>query len=162
MSTLIDAGELAGKWSGRNLLWLGPAEPVRESATEATVTTAAADGFLVLTYSWTDQGEPQDGMLMVRVAAEPSPMDMVWVDSFHTMGKFMRFEGRPTTDGSLEATTLWSIGDGPDWGWRIALSSPNADELLVRMYVATPAGEEAPAVESRYTRSTGGTREARP
>lgn len=96
MSTLIDAGKLAGKWSGRNLLRRGAAEPVREPATEAM------------------------------------------------------------------ATTLWSIGDGPDWGWRIALSSPNADDLLVRMYVATPAGEEAPAVESRYARSTGGTREARP
>lgn len=152
MSTLIDAGKVAGKWSGRNLLWLGPEEPVRESATEATVTAAAANGFLVLAYSWSDQGKPHDGVLMARTAAEQDHMAMVWVDSFHTMGKFMRFEGRPTTDGSVEATTRWSIGDGPDWGWRIVLSCPSADELLVRMYVATPEGEEAPAVEARYER----------
>lgn len=73
MSTSIDARMLAGTWSGRNLLWLGPGEPVRESATEATVTTAAANAFLVLAYPWSDQGKQHDGVIMARDAAEPGP-----------------------------------------------------------------------------------------
>lgn len=115
------------------------------------MTSVAAGGFLLLNYTWSDGGRPHDGVLIVRVADEPGPVDMVWVDSFHTDGKFMQFEGRPTTDCGLDATTNWSAGDGPDWGWRIHLSSSD-EELLVRMYIATPEGEEAPAVESRYRR----------
>lgn len=148
----MNAGKLVGEWSGRNSLWLAPGEPVRHSATEATVTTAAAGQFLVITYSWSDKGEPHDGLLMVRVADDPSPLDMVWVDSFHTMRQFMRFEGRESGDGSIEATTKWSPGSGPDWGWRIAVSSAGPDHLVVRMFIETPDGQEAPAVESVYSR----------
>lgn len=76
----------------------------------------------------------------------------LWVDSFHTMCGFMQFEGQQTADGSVEGNTTWSAGEGPAWGWRIVVSNPGPDELLVRMYIATPTGEEAPAVESRYLR----------
>lgn len=152
MTTNIDVTRLTGEWSGTNQLWLAPNEPVRESATQATVTGAAAGQFLVLTYTWSDNDKPHDGVLIIRVAAEPSPVDMVWVDSFHTDGKFMQCEGRRSQEGGLEATAKWSAGEGPDWGWRILLTSDGPDDLSVRMFVATPAGEEAPAVESRYTR----------
>ena len=77
---------------------------------------------------------------------------MVWVDSFHTSSQFMRFEGRAREDGGIEGDTKWSAGTGEDWGWRIVVSSPNAQELIVRMYVEPPDSEEAPAVESIYSR----------
>ncbi len=147
------ATALEGRWSGEYKLWLGPDEPVRVSQTAATLTSAAAGGFLVITYDWSDRGQPHDGVLLARVAGEPGPMDMVWVDSFHTMGGFMRFEGRGTNDGSLEGTTKWSAGSGPDWGWRINLRAVLPDRFTVRMYIATPDGEEAPAVETVYERS---------
>lgn len=152
MNTAFDLDRLTGSWDGHYKLWLGPTEPVRESDTQATVAAAAGGRFLVLTYTWDDRGAPHDGVLIVRVDSEPSPVDMVWVDSFHTMGKFMQFEGRASDLGTIEATTTWSVGDGPDWGWRIAVSSQAVDELLVQMYIATPTGEEAPAVEARYQR----------
>ncbi len=152
MDVRADAALLVGEWSGHNKLWLGPDEPVRESSTSASVTAAAGGRFLVITYTWTDRGRPHDGVLMVRVDDEPSPQDMVWVDSFHTMGQFMRFEGKSSGDGSIQGTTKWSPGSGPDWGWRIALSSGGPDDLLVSMFIETPDGEEAPAVESRFTR----------
>lgn len=149
-----EAAKLVGEWSGENRLWLGPTEPVREAETGLTVTSAGAGQFLVLTYTWSDQGKPHDGVLIVRIGDEPSPADMVWVDSFHTMGTFMQFSGRSTADGSIDATTTWSPGSGPDWGWRIALSGDSPEELIVRMFIATPEGEESPAVESRYRRIT--------
>lgn len=152
MNLRQEAASLVGEWSGHNRLWLGPSEPARESDTSLQVTTAANGQFLVLTYAWSHEGEPHDGVLMVRLGHEPGPADMVWVDSFHTMGTFMQFSGRPATDGDVEGFTTWSPGSGPDWGWRIALSSRGAHELTVRMFISTPEGEEAPAVESRYER----------
>jgi hypothetical protein len=153
MNTRFAVDDLTGSWTGEYRLWLGPDVPVRESATHATVTGAANDKFIVITYAWTDAEKPHDGVLLVRLAEKPSPVDMVWIDSFHTMGGFMHFVGHETTDGSVEGTTTWSAGEGPDWGWRIIVSHPTTDELLVRMYIATPTGEESPAVESRYRRS---------
>lgn len=147
------AGALVGSWLGTYHVWLGPGDPARLSSTRATVTQAAGGAFLVITYAWSESERPHDGVLMLRLAAETGPVDMVWVDSFHTMGEFMRFVGSRTQEGGREGTTTWSIGDGPDWGWRIVVSTPTADELLVQMYVATPAGEESPAVEQRYTRA---------
>lgn len=152
MNTRITAEGLVGAWSGDYSLWLGPDMPVKESTTKATVTAAARRQFLVITYSWTEAEKLHDGVLIVRLAEEPSSVDMVWVDSFHTMGGFMQFAGNHTDDGSIEGSTTWSVGEGPDWGWRIVVSSEGPDDLVVRMYIATPTGEESPAVESRYTR----------
>lgn len=147
-----EGAKLVGTWSGHNQLWLGPGESVRESPTRATITSAANGQFLMVAYTWADQGQPHDGVLVLRLAAEPGPVDMVWLDSFHTMRGFMQFVGQPTPDGSWNATTTWSVGEGPEWGWRIALAAPSEDELVIRMFIATPTGEESPAVESRYRR----------
>src|SRR5690606_24615913 len=120
--------------------------------TDLVVTTAAVGRFLALTYTGTERAERQDGVLQLRVDDDPSPADMVWVGCLHTLGAFMQFSGRGSSDGSIEAFTSWSPGSGPGWGWRIAVSSQGAEELTMRMFIATPEGEEAPAVESRYTR----------
>src|SRR5690606_17936239 len=152
MSTPLGAQDLVGTWAGHNKLWLDPSQPVRESATRLTATAAAAGKFLVLTYAWADGETPHDGVLIVRTGAEPSPIDMGWVDSLHPAGQVMQFEGQGTADGSVNATTMWSVGAGPDWGWRIHVSSTGPTDLIVRMYIATPDGVEAPAVEARYSR----------
>lgn len=153
MTARISADRLTGSWKGDYRLWLGPDVPVKQSPTRAAVSGAAADRFLVITYTWSEDEKDHDGVLLVRLVKEPGPVDMVWVDSFHTMGAFMQFAGKATTDGSVEGTTQWSVGEGPDWGWRIALSNPGENELLVRMFVATPSGEESPAVEAQYVRA---------
>ena len=114
MNLRQEAASLFGEWSGHNRLWLGPSEPARESDTSLQVTTAANGQFLVLTYAWSHEGEPHDGVLMVRLGHEPGPVDMVWVDSFHTMGTFMQFGGRPATDGDVEGFTTWSPGSRPE------------------------------------------------
>lgn len=145
---------LVGGWSGKYLLWLSPEDPVRMSKSEATVTTAAGGQFLVITYTWSEADKAHDGVLLVRLADEPGTTDMVWIDSFHTMGGFMQFAGNKTDDGSIGGATKWSVGEGPDWGWRIVVSSGGPDDLVVRMYIATPTGEESPAVESQYVRQT--------
>jgi hypothetical protein len=145
--------QFVGGWSATYRLWLTPADPVRESASRAELALAAGRGFATLRYVWEDRGKPHDGLLIIRNAPEPDLLDMVWVDSFHTAGKFMTFRGEPTGDGSLSALGSWAAPPGPDWGWRIVLSAETESEPVVRMYVITPDGETGLAVESRYSRA---------
>jgi hypothetical protein len=145
--------ELVGDWFGTNRVWLSPGEPVRESETSATIALAAHSAFLTITYTWSDSGEPQDGILIVRLAQEPSSLDMVWIDSWHTGGKFMEFRGEEHGDGQVSAIGSYSAPEGPDWGWRITLTAGAGDGYEVRMYNIPPHGIEALAVEAKYIRS---------
>jgi hypothetical protein len=57
--------DLVGEWSGTNKLWLTPDEPVRESETTASVTLAAQGKFITIAYTWSFEGEPQDGLIVL-------------------------------------------------------------------------------------------------
>lgn len=154
MNVRAQLSKLVGRWTGSNQLWLSPDEPVRQSQTNASVSLAAHDGFATITYTWADQGKLHDGVLIVRNAPQPSEQDMVWVDSFHTGGKFMVFKGEQHTDGRIAAFTTYPAPPGPDWGWRMVLASENGDDWELLMYNVAPTGEVYPAVEARYWRAT--------
>ena len=145
--------EYVGDWSGINRLWLSPDDPVRESETTASMALAAGGAFAMISYTWAENGEPQDGVLLVRLAPEPSQLDMVWIDSWHTGGKFMEFRGEEDRDGCMSALGSYPAPPGPDWGWRIVLAADADAGLRIRMYNISPDGEEALAVEADYTRS---------
>jgi hypothetical protein len=156
MSTREMLIESVGQWSGSNKVWLSPDAPARESDVTASIELAAGDGFAVITYDWEDDGKPQDGMLLIRIAPDASPPDMVWIDSWHTGGKFMDFRGEEHPDGRLSARGSYQAPPGPDWGWRIAISTGEDGTLRILMDNITPDGEEAPAVEWLFTRSNDG------
>ena len=148
-------GERAGHWTGHNRLWFEPGTPVHECATSATVALEARGGFVSLRYTWEHGGTPHEGLLLVRNALEVGPEDMVWVDSFHTGGQFMRFAGEADDAGRISALGSYSVPPHPAWGWRIVLGSDAADELHVLMYNIAPDGTVYPAVETRYARRVG-------
>ena len=60
--------DLAGTWRGSNLLWLSPDEPVRQSEGSVEVHLGAHEAFSIIRYTWADQGQPQDGLLVVQRA----------------------------------------------------------------------------------------------
>jgi hypothetical protein len=142
---------LVGDWHGISRLWLSPDDPVRESDTSATVALAARDGFAIITYTWADHGQPQDGVLLVRLAEEPSALDMVWFDSWHTEGKFMTFCGEDYSDEQVSAIGSYAAPEGPDWGWRIVLTAGPEDGFELRMYNIPPAGIAELAVATKYS-----------
>lgn len=148
--------QLAGAWTGINRLWLSPDAPARESETTATVALAAGGAFATFTYTWADGGRPQDGVLLLRLAPEPSALDMVWADSFHMGKELMLCRGEAGSAGSLSALGSYAAPPGPDWGWRIVLSADTPEELHLRMDNITPEGQEALAVEARYSRVAAG------
>jgi hypothetical protein len=148
-------GGCVGHWTGTNKLWLEPGTPVRESATTAVVGLAMTGAFATLQYSWEDSGQPQEGIIVVLNKAEPGPDDYAWFDTFHTGGKFMMLRGEEVGPARLSALASYPAPEGPDWGWRVVLSSESDDALELRMYNIAPDGTVYPAVEARYRRRSG-------
>jgi hypothetical protein len=150
--TIPDPSELAGRWMGLNRLWLDPEDPPHESATSAPVAVAPSGAFSTITYTWDYGGKPHGGTLVVLHGAQPSDENMMWVDSFHTGGKFMSFCAERAAEGRVSGLGSYSAPEGPDWGWRIVLTSDGPDQLEIIMYNITPDGEEALAVRAQYSR----------
>ncbi len=146
--------KLVGQWTGINRLWLSPDDPARESETTASIALVAGQSFATIHYTWEDEGQPQDGLLIVRNAAAPSPEDMTWIDSWHTGGKFMFFRGENDDEGRISGLGSYPAPSGPDWGWRIVLVADTADTIRMLMYNITPDGEAALAVEAEYSRAS--------
>ena len=148
-------GSLVGEWAGRNQLWLEPGTPVQECKVDASVVGVARGAGIAIRYAWEQGGSPHEGLLVVRNAPEVGAEDMIWVDSFHTGGQFMRLRGEADDAGRVAALGSYPAPEGPDWGWRIALGSDGSDELHLLMYNIAPDGTVFPAVETRLARRNG-------
>jgi hypothetical protein len=146
--------ELTGEWRGLNKLWLMPEDPVRESDTTASIRLVANGAFVSISYTWAESGEPQDGVLIVRTGPEPDKAEVVWVDSFHTGGRFMVFDHEKSEDDRLSVLTTYPAPSGPDWGWRIVLSSGSPEEFVIQMFNIMPDHPAMLAVDARYSKSS--------
>ncbi|MCA9919162.1 MAG: DUF1579 family protein [Anaerolineales bacterium] len=142
---------LAGSWQGTNHLWLDPTQPARESVGTAVLQPIAQQKFLSLHYTWADDGQPQDGQLMV--GQDGPQMQATWVDSWHMQDKMMILTGATQPDGSLSVTGSYAAPPGPDWGWRITLQPESQNRFTFRMHNITPEGEEMLAVEVKFSRA---------
>jgi hypothetical protein len=154
MNKRAQLSEFVGQRSGVNRLWLSPEDPVRESETTASIALAARESFATIKYTWEEGGQPQDGLLVVRNVPEPSLEEMMWIDSWHTGGKFMLFRGEADNKGRISAVGTYPAPPGPDWGWRIILEAATADRIRIVMYNISPDGDESLAVEAEYSRTS--------
>ncbi|MDH3498302.1 MAG: DUF1579 domain-containing protein [Gemmatimonadota bacterium] len=142
---------LAGKWTGTNRLWLTPQEAARESATTMAVAPAAQGRFLTFTYTWADEGKPQDGVLLL--GHEDDEVTGAWIDSWHMGNKVMVSRGAANAAGGVSIAGTYAAPPGPDWGWHTVVEPRGADTFRFAMYNITPDGEESLAVEVIYTRA---------
>ena len=141
---------LVGKWQGTNQLWLNPNEPARESASTAAVKLAAQEKFLILEYTWTDNGRPQDGFLLL--GQEQQKVTAAWIDSWHMQDVMMLCEGVAEPDSTVWVQGSYAAPPGPDWGWRLSIQPMPNDQFRFVMYNISPDGEEMLAVEVVYSR----------
>jgi hypothetical protein len=152
MSTISSLASLVGNWRGLNRLWLSPTDPVRESETTCTVAPAAQGQFLTFQYTWSDEGAPQDGLLLIGYKAQSQVVQAVWIDSWHTHEGTMLCEGTVGAQGGVSLHGTYAAPPGPDWGWQIEII-PQDDNLFdLVMHNITPQGKVALAVEARYVR----------
>lgn len=144
--------KLVGKWVGTNQLWLMPGEPVRESASTMVVALAAQERFVTLTYTWADEGKPQDGLLLIGYENDQKPVKAVWVDSFHVPDQIMTFLGTITPEGIASVKASYPAPSGPDWAWRITIEPDGGNSFRLIMHNITPDNQEFLAVETIYKR----------
>ncbi len=75
-----------------------------------------------------------------------------WLDSFHTDGKVMAFEGSAEPGGAVVVHGSYDAPSGPPWGWTIRVES-GGDTFRIVMHNVSPEGEQFPAVEADYARN---------
>jgi len=143
---------LAGSWAGPSKLWVDPRLPERASDSVMIVGTKGNGRFVTFTYTWADDGEPHDGLIVFGFDDERGAITAHWFDSWHTGNKVMQFEGTAETGGTVVVRGTYVAPAGPDWGWTIRVE-PGDDAFQLIMHNITPDGDEALAVEARYERA---------
>ena len=141
----------AGRWSGTNHLQ-DPMNNVRESSPATAVIASAIGGrFLRMEYTWSYQGKPQEGTMLIGTESN-GPVTAYWADTWHMSDKVMVCIGTENSDGGISVRGSYSAPPGPDWGWRIDLAASGANGLRLIMFNITPEGKEDLAVEATFTR----------
>jgi hypothetical protein len=145
--------DLVGEWKGVNRLhtpWLP--EPIKESVSEATVRPKMNGQFLTIEYSWSYNGEPQEGLLILGCDPRSEAVQAVWTDSWHSKDTLMLCNGSRGDDGTLSVFGTYTVAEHPDWGWRTEIKR-SSDGFKYTMYNVSPEGEEELAVETDFIRS---------
>ncbi len=149
---------LAGEWAGVKQLWLAPEQPAAVCEASAAVSTAAQGQFLTVRYTWSTEGQPQDGghlqdglLLLGSETPEALPR-AIWLDSWHMANQFMICAGESASEHSVAVRGAYAAPAGPDWGWRIIVEADSAAKFRLSMHNLTPDGVEALAVLVNLTR----------
>jgi hypothetical protein len=144
---------VVGRWSGSSRLWLEPDQEPRECAMEATIRAIAGAAFVRIEYTWTFDGRPQDGELLLCRDARASRWNAVWIDSWHMPHTFMHSTG--SLDHVVDIEGGYAVPGHPDWGWRTRIEL-EGETLVLHMWNVSPEGEAALAVHSRLERTHDG------
>jgi hypothetical protein len=144
--------DLVGSWAGVSKTWFQPDVLADESAVGGTIELVAGDRFALYRYDAVLQDEPLAGVALFGYHLDAGDYTCAWVDSFHTGTDQMILTGA-AIDGGFQVTGSYPAGDGPPWGWRIEVTRPANDRLLIAMFNITPERQEARAVEMDLTRT---------
>lgn len=132
MQTLTDLD--GSRWTGTSELWLDPAG---NEAIVSDCTLHVVDGRVE--YTWSYKGEEHTGSLT------PKGDRAEFQDSWHSV-KPMECTPVRGSWALMEFFGTYAAGEGPEWGWRLAVSIRPSDELVLQMTNVTPWGEDGRAV----------------
>jgi hypothetical protein len=139
-----------GRWIGRNRLQDPHANIADDSAATAVLTSILNGRFLRFDYTWTYKGAPQEGSLLIS-GDKAAAVTAYWIDSWHMGDLAMTCRGSVEADGVVSLRGSYAAPPGPDWGWRIDLTSKDG-KLRMVMFNIWPDGREELAVEADYSR----------
>jgi hypothetical protein len=140
---------LLGTWSGTKQVWPFPDADEIRSASMARLSPVAQGQFILLSYTWESEGQPQDGMIVFPSQPGETTTKSVWLDSWHTKNDLMHCEAA-LEGGIVSLKGSYPAPPGPDWGWRIEIDADPAPSLAIHMFNITPEGQEALAVLIQY------------
>jgi hypothetical protein len=142
---LEPVAELAGRWVGTNRFRLMPDDEFTPSDATAGVYRHAKGIAVVITYTWTESGVDQEGVLLVSRAAEDG-VQAVWLDSWHQSPSWMLLTG-VSHDGVI--TLNGSYAEGGEW----QIIVDPSDGLRLRMRNAVPGVDLYDVVDTDFTRA---------
>ena len=153
MSPLHPLARCAGTWRGTSTLQDPHAGVADESSSTASV--SAAPGGVRLDYTWSYQGKPQQGSILISTDDEGGAVTARWTDTWHTGNQPMACSGPKRSGSTLSVRGTYAAPPGPNWGWRIDVT-PDGDKLRIVMHNVWPqeqGGKEELAVEAVYERA---------
>ena len=141
LSIMQSIRELKGsRWTGKAELWL---DPFGNDAAHSDCTITVGEG--AVSYTWSHDGDEHEGSLALRDGGAD------FTDTFHSPQPM----SCATIDGAAGLVAVagtYSAGEGPDWGWRITVSSRPTGELVLQMTNITPWGEYGRAMRMTCSR----------
>ncbi len=151
MNTLLSRSK--GKWTGVKKLWLAPGKSVCESDISAEVNETAMGRSAVIEYSWSLEGERQEGHLLLAADYGKGNVQAAWVDSFHKSTGIMVLKGQFTSPDTIDLMSQYSTASAPGWGWRMVIRAQDDHHLELINYNVTPEGEELLTIEVKLKRA---------
>ena len=152
---MTDPGEilstLVGSWRGTYRLWLEPGVLHTECPTEATGVAVLGGRFTTLRYTWTVDGEGQEGEFLLAAPDDGRHLQAAWIDTWHN-GSGILF---CSPDGAGAVVGTYGPAEEP-WRWRTAIEVTGPDAIVVTAWNITPHGDEAMATQATYERAGAG------
>jgi hypothetical protein len=142
---------LEGDWRGNNRLYYPPDSPPTDTESTARVTPVLGGRFLRVDYTWSYEGQPQEGSLLIGFQPKEGKATVHWIDTWH-VGRTVQVNEGTLIEGTLDVMGYYPAPEGPPWGWRTILKPEGADRFSFRMWNVPPGSEELIAVEAEFRR----------
>ncbi|MBS0661455.1 MAG: DUF1579 family protein [Verrucomicrobia bacterium] len=142
-----------GTWSGTKQVFFGEGSEPVSSEVSLWAESGAGGAALLVEYDWTYEENPVGGTLLA-IVNEDLEASGGWADGFHMSNSVMSLAGHAEKDGRILLKGTYSAGEGPEWGWRIELTPPEGEKMVLQMFniMPGPDGGEELAVRMELTR----------